>query len=141
MKSSEKLLLAAAVLLILFGLVMILGTTINIFDRNSKDSVPGDLAGLILAGVIPVVLGGWLFRHTLQGASRRAFEAREVTILRLAGQHKGMLTAPQVAADSDMSVEQAKEVLDRLYRKSFNQVALSESGEMVYQFQLEQTSP
>ncbi len=137
MKTSEKLVLAAAVLLVLFGLLIMLGTAVNIFDRTSKDSVPGDVVGLILAGVIPVGVGIWLFWHTQAGAARRALEARELTVLRLASRHEGVLTVPQVAAESDMTLEQAKDVLDRLFRKSFNEVALSESGEMVYRFKLQ----
>lgn len=140
MKMSEKLLLAAAVLLVLFGLLIMLGTTVNIFDRASKDSVPGDVAGFILAGILPVVLGCWLFRRTQMGASRRAFEARELTVLRLASRHDGVLTVPQVAAEAGMTLEQAQDVLDRLYRKSFTEIALADSGEMLHRFQLERKS-
>jgi len=137
MKMSERLLLAAAVLLTLFGLVMILGATINLFDRTAKDSVPADVALLLLAGVLPVALGVWLFRHTQTGASRRAFAARERTVLHLASQHHGVLTVPQVAEEAGMTLEQAKEVLERLYHKSFTELTLAESGEMVYRFQVE----
>ncbi len=136
MRLSEKLLLAAAVVLALFGLTMMLGTTVEIFDRTSKDSVGGDVAGFILAGVVPLGVGVWLFWHTRRGASRRALEARELTVIHLASQHEGVLTVPQVAEESGMTLEQAKAVLDRLYHKSFNEKTLADSGEMVYRFQL-----
>jgi hypothetical protein len=136
MKRSERLLLAAAVLLVVFGLFMIVGAAANIFDRTAKDSVPGMVALLLLLGVLPLVLGVWLFRHTQLGASRRAFEAREQLIVHLASQHQGVLTVPQVAEESGMTLEQAKEVLDHLYRKRFNELTLSDSGEMVYKFQV-----
>jgi len=136
MKLSERLLLVAAVVLALFGLVIILGTTISIFDRTSKSSVPGDVAGLIIAGVLPLALGVWLFWHTRLGASRRAFAARERTVLHLAGQHQGVLTVLQVADESDMTLEQAKAVLDHLYRQSVSELTLAESGELVYRFPL-----
>jgi hypothetical protein len=136
MTRNEKLLLGAAVLLVLFGLFMILGGFANMFDRKATNTVPTDVALILLAGILPVGLGAWLFRHTRAGAARRALEAREQTVLFLASTHHGVLTAPQVAVESGMSPEQAKEVLDLLYRKSFNQMTLSESGEMVYRFQL-----
>jgi len=136
MKTRERLLLAAAVLLVLFGLFMILGATVEIFDRTSKDSVPAAVALLIIMGVLPVVLGVWLFRHIQTGASQRSFEALERTVLHLASQHQGVVTVPQVAEESGMTLEQAKEVLDRLYYKHFNELTLADSGEMVYRFQV-----
>lgn len=134
MKRNEKLLLAAAVFLVLFGLFFILGAIINIADRKSTDSIPADVAVLFIAGVLPLVLGVWLFLHTQRGASRRAFDAREQAVLRLAGQHHGELTVLQVAEASGMTLEQAKAVLERLYHTSFTEMNLSDSGEIVYRF-------
>jgi hypothetical protein len=133
-KRSEKLLIGVAILVALFGLFMILGATINIFDRKSKDSVPGDVALLIFVGVLPLLVGVWLFLHTRNGVSRRALEAREQAVLHLAGQHHGAVTVPQVAEESGMTLEQANEVLERLYHKHFAEMTLADSGEMVYRF-------
>lgn len=138
MTRNEKLLLAAAVLLVLFGLFLILGSSINIADRKATESVPANVAVLLIAGVLPLVVGVWLFLHTQRGASRRALEAREQTVLRLASQHHGELTVPQVADESGMTLEQATEVLERLYHKSFTEMTLSDSGEMVYRFPVSQ---
>ena len=135
MKTSEKGLLAVAVVLTLFGLFIMLGTTVEIFDRTSKDSVGGDIAGFILAGIVPLAVGVWLFWRTLKGAAKRALEARELTVIHLARQHHGVLTVPQVAEESGMTLEQAAEILDRLYHKSFNEKTLAESGELIYRFQ------
>jgi len=136
MKASEKLLLAGGVLLALFGLFMILGVAVSMSDRTSKDSVAGDVAGLIILGIIPLVAGIWLFRHTQAGVSRRAFQFREQTVFHLAKQHQGTLTVPQVVEESGMTFEQAKEVLEYLYHRSFNEMTLSDSGETVYRFQM-----
>jgi hypothetical protein len=136
MKGSEKLLLAVATLLALFGLVMILGSTINLADQKPHESVASDAAVLLLAGILPLALGVWLFWRTLTGASRRAFEAREQAVVHVASRHRGVVTVPQVAEESGMTLEQAKEVLDRLYHKSFNEMTLSDSGEIIYRFQV-----
>jgi len=132
MKASEKLLLVVGVIVALFGLLIVLGAIVEIFDPKSKNSVPGDIALLVFLGVLPVALGVWLVRRTWLGASRRAIETREQIALHVAGQHGGTLTVLQLAEGSGMTIEQAKDVLDRLYRKSFSDIALAESGEMVY---------
>ncbi len=134
MTRNDKLLLAAGILLVIFGLFLVLGSINNIADRKNTDSVAADVAVLLIAGVLPLVLGVWLVLHARRRASQRAFEARERIVLHLAGQHHGELTVPQVAEESDMTLEQAKEVLERLYRKSFTEVTLSDAGEMVYRF-------
>jgi hypothetical protein len=134
MKTSEKLLLAAAVLIALFGLLIILGAIIEIFDPKSKNSVPADVALLVFLGIAPLALAVWLFVRTRAQAALRAETARERIVLHLASLHQGVLTVPQLAEESGMSLEQAKEILDRLYRKSFNQLSLGESGEAIYTF-------
>lgn len=134
MKVGERLLLAAAIVLALFGLFMILGGIVDLSAPKSDNSVAGDVALVAVLCVLPVVAGVWLFWRTRRGATRRALEARELTVIHLAGQHQGVLTVPQVAAESGMTLEQAKAVLDRLYHKSFNEKSLADSGEMVYRF-------
>lgn len=137
MNRSDKQRLAAAGLLVVLGLFLIMGSIGNIADRKTTESVPADLAVLFFVGVLPLVGGVWLVRHTLRGAAERTLEAREQTVMHLAGQHHGVLTVPQVAEEAGMTLEQAKAVLDQLYRKSFSEVSLAESGEMVYRFPLE----
>lgn len=134
MSTSDRLLQAVAVLLGAFGAFMILGAMVEIFDKTAKESVPSALALLILAGILPVVVAFWLFIRTRASASRRALEAREKTVLELAIKHQGVLTVPQVAQESSMTVEQARETLDRLNRKDYVEVAASESGTLVYKF-------
>jgi ABC-type multidrug transport system fused ATPase/permease subunit len=136
MKASEKLLLAVAVVIALFGLFMILGAIVEIFDPSSKNSVPADLALLVFLGLLPLAFAVWLFMRTRANALRRAEETREQLVLHLASRHQGVLTVPQLAEESGMSLEQAKEILDRLYRKSFTQLSLAESGEAIYTFHL-----
>jgi hypothetical protein len=136
MTVGERLLLLVAVFLSIFGLVMCLGALVEIFDKTSKNSVPSDIALLGFAGILPVICGVWLYRHTRRIASERAFAGREKLILALAAQHGGALTAPQVAEGSNLTLEQAKATLDHLNQKSFNQVSVSESGGIVYTFEL-----
>ena len=136
MNVGERLLLCVAVLLGVFGLFMCLGALVEIFDKTSKDSAGADIALLVFAGILPIVCGVWLYTHVRRAASERAFAASEKVILALAAQHGGALTAPQVAESSSLTLEQAKSTLDHLNRKSFNQVSVSESGAIVYTFEI-----
>lgn len=125
-----------AVLISIFGLIIIAASLDDIFKKTASDSVPSNIVFLILIGILPLVLGVWLFRRTQVGASKRALEARERTVLDLASHHMGVLTVPQLAEESGMTLEQAKEILDRLNLKGFDEMAVSESGMVVYKFQL-----
>ena len=136
MKMSEKLLLAVAVVIALFGLFMILGAVALMTDPKYKDSIASDIALLVLLGVAPLAFAIWLFVRTRASAARRVEAVHEQMVLHLAGRHQGVLTVPQLAEESGMSLEQAKEILDRLYRKSFNQLSLAESGEAIYTFHI-----
>lgn len=136
MKMSEKLLQAVAVGIALFGLLIILGSILLMVDPKSKDSIAGDIALLVLLGVVPLAFAVWLFVRTRTAAARRVEATHEQMVLHLASLHQGVLTIPQLAEESGMSLEQAKDLLDRLYRKSFNQLSLAESGEAIYTFHL-----
>lgn len=126
----------ASVLISIFGLIMIAGTLINIFDKRGGNSLASNISFILLLGIVPLVFGVWLFRRTQTGASRRAIEARERIVLDLASHHSGVLTVPQVAEQSGMTLEEAEKILDRLNLKGFNEMAVSESGAMVYTFRL-----
>lgn len=136
MMLKDTLVRLAAIGIGVFGFIMIAGTLIDLFDRTGQNSPASDLTLLILIGILPLLFGIWLFQRTQADASRRALAARERTILTLAGHHGGVLTIPEVAEESDMSLEQAKEILNRLNLKGYNEVAASDSGTILYKFPL-----
>jgi hypothetical protein len=58
----------------------------------------------------------------------------EKIVLRLAQRRQGVLTVAEVAANSTLSVEQAKATLDQLNLKGFNEMDVSDAGILVYKF-------
>ena len=136
MTIKDNALRVVAVLISVFGLIIVAGALIEIFNHTGQDSLASNITLLILIGILPLFLGLWLFKRTQTSASRRAMEARERIILNLAAHHGGVLTVPGVAEASGMTLEQSKEILNRLHLKGFNEMAVSESGTILYTFQL-----
>ena len=55
-------------------------------------------------------------------------------MLQLAKKRRGTLTVAEVAANSVMTLEQAKETLNQLNIKGFNEMDVSDAGIIVYKF-------
>jgi hypothetical protein len=61
-------------------------------------------------------------------------EDSEKIVLKLAKKRRGALTVAEVAANSVLTLEQAKETLDQLNLKGFNEMDVSDAGIIVYKF-------
>ena len=134
MTTSEKLQVVVAALLGVFGLVMIVGVSIQFLEGTSKYSMVTDGVLTVLLGIVPLVGGVWRYKRVRQAVTRRAVEDSEKIVLRLAQRRQGVLTVVEVAANSTLSVEQAKETLDQLNLKGFNEMDVSDAGIIVYKF-------
>ena len=136
MRFGEKLLVAVAVLLSAFGVVMIAGMLINILNHTSKDPLLTDLLLVLLIGVLPLVGGVRLYQHVRANAAARQADEWERAVLQVAKRHHGMVTAMDVASNSALTLEQAKDTLDQLNLKGFNEMDVSESGTIIYKFRV-----
>ena len=134
MTTSEKLQVVVAVLLGVFGLVMIVGVSIQFLEGTSKYSMVTDGVLTVLLGILPLVGGVWRYKRVRQAVTRRTVDDSEKIVLRLAQRRQGVLTVVEVAANSTLSVEQAKETLDQLNLKGFNEMDVSDAGILVYKF-------
>jgi hypothetical protein len=134
MTTSEKLQVVVAALLGVFGLVMIVGVSIQFLEGTSKYSMVTDGVLTVLLGILPLVGGVWRYKRVRQAVTRRAVDDSEKIVLRLAQRRQGVLTVVEVAANSTLSVEQAKETLDQLNLKGFNEMDVSDAGILVYKF-------
>ena len=134
MTTSEKLQVVVAALLGVFGIVMIAGVSIQFLEGTSKYSMVTDVLLTILLGILPLGYSVWLYKRVRQAATRRTVDDSEKIVLRLAKRHQGVLTVVEVAANSTLSVEQAKETLDQLNLKGFNEMDVSDAGILVYKF-------
>ena len=59
-------------------------------------------------------------------------EHPERAILRLAKEHKGILTVSEVALGADITIEEAKKHLEALVSKGFADLRVRKSGSLVY---------
>jgi hypothetical protein len=136
MTVSEKLQVMVAAILSMFGIVILAGVCIQALEGTSRYSLVTDLLLTILFGILPIVCGVRLYRRTRQAVTRRTVEDSEKIVLQLAKKRRGALTVAEVAANSALTLEQAKATLDRLNVQGFNEMDVSDAGIIVYKFHL-----
>ena len=134
MRVEEKVLLVVAVLISAFGVVMIAGVLIGILNHTSKYTLLTDFLLTLLFGVLPLVVGILLYQRVRANAATRKADEWERTVLQVAKRHHGIVTAMDVASNSALTLEQAKDTLDQLNLKGFNEMDVSELGTIVYKF-------
>ncbi|GHV31120.1 hypothetical protein AGMMS4952_19210 [Spirochaetia bacterium] len=80
------------------------------------------------------VHGGGRWRNVSDGEARivREKETVERTILRLAKQNKGIITASELALEANVSMDEAKKTLDTLVTKGFAELRVRKTGTLVY---------
>jgi hypothetical protein len=130
----ERLRLAAAVLLGGFGFVMVAGVTIGLSEGDREYSPATNLLLAVLLGVAPMGVAAWLARGVRRAVSSRSQAAREAAILALAPRRGGALRPADVAAATGMSLDQARECLDRLHLRGFCRLDLSDTGTELFRF-------
>ncbi|GHV42992.1 hypothetical protein AGMMS50268_04210 [Spirochaetia bacterium] len=76
--------------------------------------------------------GKW--RYVNDGEARVVHEKESIerTILKLARENKGVLTASEVALSANIPIEEAKKTLDTLVSKGFAELRVRKSGTLVY---------
>jgi hypothetical protein len=136
MTVSEKLQAVIAVLLGMFGVVILAGVCIGILEGTSKYSLVTDVLLTLLFGILPVVCSMVLYKRIRQAVTRRTTEDGEKIVLQLAKKRRGTLTVAEVAANSPLTLAQAKATLDRLNVQGFNEMDVSDAGIIVYKFHL-----
>lgn len=67
-------------------------------------------------------------------AERTLYEETERMILKLASQNEGYVTPVDVAVASNLTLEEANNVLDQLKRKGYATLRIADNGSYVYQF-------
>jgi len=87
-------------------------------------------------GVLPLVGGVLLYQRVRANTATRKADEWERTVLQVAKRHHGIVTAMDVASNSALTLEQAKDTLDQLNLKGFNEMDVSELGTIVYKFRV-----
>ena len=110
------------------------------FARSSAGlASPTAILALLLTVVLPAVSGIALLRGSLGGNSTaRMAQLRRQTIdaevLRLAMQHRGRLTAVEVASALALDGVEAKTALDDLVNRQVADLEVSDEGVLIYCF-------
>ena len=105
MTVSEKLQVVVAVLLGVFGVVILAGVCIEMVEGTSKYSLATDVMLTILFGILPIVCGIRLYKRIRQAVTKRTVEDSKKSVLQLAKKHRGTLTVAEVAANSVLTLE------------------------------------
>ena len=77
MTVSEKLQVVVAVLLGVFGIVMLAGVCIQVLEGTSKYSLVTDMLLTVLFVILPLVCAAWLYKRVRQAVTRRTVEDSE----------------------------------------------------------------
>ena len=129
--------LLGAGLLLLLSVFMLYG-----FMRSSAElSSFGSVVALLITVVVPAAAGIALgTRHLRRGrlVESRRDQLRQQTIesevLRLAGQHGGRLTLVEIVTEMAVSTEAAQQAVDALVHREIADIAVTDSGVLVYTF-------
>ncbi|MDH7569009.1 MAG: hypothetical protein QHJ73_05425 [Armatimonadota bacterium] len=122
--------MGCGVLLVVFGGGLTGGA---LLDLGKQGSVLGELVLLLSFGVAPLVAGVGLITATWRADRRRRQEEIEREVLRLAQEWGGVVSPLRVAAETDLSFDEAKRYLDRLADQGHVTLEPSDAG-LVYRF-------
>jgi hypothetical protein len=74
----------------------------------------------------------WRKVHDGEARVVKEKESPERSILKIAKENKGVLTASEVALAANISIDEAKKALDTLVSKGFAEIRVRKSGTLVY---------
>jgi hypothetical protein len=97
---------------------------------------------LILMFVLaPILTGAMLIRNNYASKKKKELElrkssiaAREKEILKLAKKKDGMLTIPEIVAETSMDAEQADEIMREFVIKQYVDMKITKDGSVIYEF-------
>ena len=91
---------------------------------------------MMFAGVLPAVKGVQKIIEQRGGSSqpRRGVDSAEKAVLRVAEQNGGRVTPALVALNTHLTTEKAEEVLERLARKNYAAMNVTDDGRVEYAF-------
>lgn len=117
-----------------FGLLITLGSILNMVDPESKHSFLGYAVMLFLLGVIPVVIGIFIMFKLWKRNKTNHGEVQEREMLILAKRFGGQLTVAQVAMETTYTSQEAKAILNQFHANGLADMIVTDSGEVAYEF-------
>jgi multisubunit Na+/H+ antiporter MnhG subunit len=124
-------------ILMFFGLFMLAGFLLSKKPTNFL----ADSILLLLFALAPVACGVLLIRSNYATKKKkeretrvRALAEREKEVLNLARQRNGMVTVPDIVAETSMNTDEADELMRELVLKRCADMKLTEQGTVIYEF-------
>lgn len=130
--AKEILLMAAGVVLSLFGFVMMAG---SLASEETNLAEGSEMTLFIMLGIIPFLFGACLCFLSIRRGKKRRADEMENKVLQLAAQSGGSLTAAELAMHTNLSVQQAKTILEAFTDQKVAYLTLSDNGTYVYKFE------
>ena len=93
----------------------------------------GRIVVMIFGAMLLAVGGGWVY-VTRRGDGEQRSRYDEKAILAVAARHGGRATIAQITLETDLSMQQAEETLNRLCGRNIAQPDLLDDGSVVYLF-------
>jgi hypothetical protein len=96
-----------------------------------------EVAGLIVMATLGAGFGGagvYWWRFVTGSEVRRRGEFHDKVVLGIAAAHGGQVTIAQVAVESELTAEEAREALERLCRRGLALPDILEDGSIQYRF-------
>ncbi len=126
-------------LLIAGGLFLLIGVLAG--DSLQEQSLMTNLVMSVLFILAPIAGGGLMIRNhfkrkhfSLKAKEADLYQRRERHILRLAQEHKGRLSIPEIAVSSSMTTNEAETIMEELARKGYADIQVTDSGAIIYEF-------
>ncbi len=120
-------------LLALFSSLLVVVASVDLVT-GSADTEPSVLWGILVFFSLTTALGGYLAVKSRQRRIRKRRDRREKKILKAIARAGGRVTPFELAAETDLSVDKAREYLDRLCELGMGELHVTDSGSLVYVF-------
>lgn len=120
-------------LLALFSSFLVIVASVDLVS-GSADTEPSVLWGILVFFSLTTVLGGYMAVKSRRQRIRKRQERREKKILKAIARAGGRVTPFELAAETDLSVDKAREYLDRLCELGMGELHVTDSGGLVYVF-------
>jgi hypothetical protein len=128
----------AAGFLLTIGLPVVILALADILNPSTSADDRGDaFAALMILGVPPTALGGWLvqnLRATSQDVEKQKELEREQLFLQLLQENHGALTVLQFAAQAKLPIAEAKVYLDQKAVQLNGSFDAADDGGIIYRF-------
>lgn len=119
-------------MMVVFGLLITLGGIINMGEDST--TLVADIFLTLGFGMLPLAGGIYLFFRTQKKIRLRRLEAMENRILAIARKHDCRLTVQRLALETELSLDDARRILEQFYNNGYCQIEMNTDNEVIYIF-------